>query len=100
MTREYAEQPTIDGQPGPCCTRYRHWYVDDELIATARHRGVYAYAADARVRHLHYLVGAAPDDDTYALGRATRGSTATPFRAGSACGCEHRHRQLRRRLVA
>ena len=69
MTREYAELPTIDGQPGPCCTRLPHWYVDDELIATARHRGVYAYAADARVRHLHYLVGAAPDDDTYALGR-------------------------------
>ena len=69
MTREYAERPTVDGQPGPCCARYHHWYVDDELIATARRRGAYAYAADARVRHLHYLVGAAPDDDTYALGR-------------------------------
>lgn len=80
MTRSYAELPTVDGQPGPCCTEYRHWYIDDELIATARARGVYAYAADAHVRHLHYLVGAAPDDDTYARGREFARIDARTFR--------------------
>ena len=69
LTREYAELPTIDGARGPLCDQYRHWFVDDEFVATARARGVYAYAADAHVRHLHYLNHAAPDDDTYARGR-------------------------------
>lgn len=70
VTREYALQPTIDGGRGPLCEIYDHSFVDDELIATARHRGVYAYAADAHVQHLHPMAGNAPDDDTYRRGRA------------------------------
>jgi hypothetical protein len=69
MTRAYAEQPIIDGQPGPCCEEYSHWFVDDELIATAKARGAYAYAPDAEILHLHVDAGLAPDDDTYRRGR-------------------------------
>jgi len=70
ITRRYAEQPLLDGARGPLCEGYSHWYCDDELIATARHRGVYAYAESAHVKHLHYLTGDAPDDDTYRKGRS------------------------------
>lgn len=70
MTRSYAERPTLDGQPGPFFEGYSHWYCDDELIATARKRGVYAYAEHSHVRHLHPFAGTAEDDDTYRAGRA------------------------------
>lgn len=70
MTREYAELPTIDDDEGPLCQLYAHAFVDDEVIATATHRGVYAYAADSIVEHRHWLVGTAEDDDTYKLGRS------------------------------
>lgn len=71
VTREYAQRPTIDGEPGPLCTRYQHSFVDDEFIATARRRGVYAYAIDAHVEHLHPMGGLAVDDATYRKGRDT-----------------------------
>lgn len=71
MTREYAERPTIDGAaPGPFCHQYDHSYCDDELIATARKRGVYAYARDAHVEHLHPDNEKAEWDDVYRKGRA------------------------------
>lgn len=79
MTRQYAERPTIDGQPGPFFEGYSHWYVDDELIATAKRRGVYAYAEDAHVAHLHPMVGA-PDDETYRKGRAEARLDGRKFR--------------------
>lgn len=72
LSRAYAEQPAIDGSRGPFFEGYSHWWTDDELIATAKHRGVYAYAADAHVRHLHPMSGLSPDDATYQRGRARR----------------------------
>lgn len=69
MTRAYAEQPTLDGRPGPLSDAYRHNFCDDELIATARHRGVYAYAPASHVRHEHPMTGTAEDDETYRKGR-------------------------------
>lgn len=69
MTKRYAQLPTIDGGRGPLCEAYGHNFVDDELIATASHRGVYAYAADARVRHDHPMAGG-EDDETYRIGRS------------------------------
>lgn len=71
MTRAAAELPCIDGSPGPMYADYAAWRVDDELIATATRRGIYAYAPDAIVEHLHPQVGKAPDDETYRKGRAT-----------------------------
>lgn len=70
VARWYAESPTIDGEPGPMHEGYHHWFVDDEFIATARHRAAYAYAPAAHVEHLHPMNGQAPDDDTYRKGRA------------------------------
>lgn len=71
VTRAYAEQPCIDGSTGPTFEGYGHWRVDDELIATAQKRGVYAYAPDAVLQHFHPMTGTAPDDDTYRKGRST-----------------------------
>lgn len=68
MTREYAQQPCIDGSRGPLHEGYDHSFVDDELIATATKRGVYAYAEDSHVKHDHPMAGG-EDDDTYRKGR-------------------------------
>ena len=69
MTRDYANLPCADGSPGPLFQGYSHSCVDDELIATATHRGAYAYAVDAHVRHDHWMNGGAVDDETYRKGR-------------------------------
>lgn len=79
MTREYAERPCLDGTPGPLALAYRHSFVDDELIATATKRGVYAYAPRSRVAHLHPMANTAPDDATYRRGRAHFRSDARLF---------------------
>lgn len=53
LTRDYAELGTID-EPGKILHEgYHHVFVDDELIATARHRGAYVHADDCQVEHLH-----------------------------------------------
>ena len=81
LTREAAQLPCIDGRPGPLCDMYRHWRPDDELIATALKREMYAYAASAKIKHLHPMTGEAPDDATYQKGRATaRMDTRTFYR--------------------
>lgn len=71
ITRAAATLPCIDGRPGPLCEAYGHWYTDDEYIATARKRGMYAYAHDALVEHLHPMTGKAEDDETYVKGRSS-----------------------------
>jgi hypothetical protein len=70
LARWYAEQPCIDGSPGPLFEGYSHWCVDDELIGTAQMRGAYAFAGDAVVEHLHPLADKAQDDETYRKGEA------------------------------
>lgn len=69
MTRRYAKLPTITDDPGPLCELYDHSCIDDELIATARWRNVYAYAEDSHVTHLHPDNNTAALDDTYRKGR-------------------------------
>lgn len=68
VTREYTRRGTIDGKPGVLSEAYRHERCDDELIATAKHRELYAYAEDSHVEHLHPLNGGAEMDATYAKG--------------------------------
>ena len=65
VTRDYAAGGLIDGRPGLLCEDYLHEYCDDEMVGTARRRGVYMHAADAIVEHLHPMVGKADWDDTY-----------------------------------
>lgn len=71
MTREYAQQPCLDGGRGPCSEAYAHNFVDDELIATATARGVYTYAPDSHVEHRHWMNQAAEMDATYEKGCST-----------------------------
>jgi hypothetical protein len=47
---------------------YRHWFVDDELVAVAKQRGVWAMALGSVVEHLHPAWGKAPMDEVYELG--------------------------------
>lgn len=67
VARGYVLRGLIDGRPGLLCEDYLHEFVDDELVGTAKSRGVYAHAADAVVEHLHPMVGKADWDDTYLL---------------------------------
>jgi len=68
--RSYVDElGTIDGS-GVMHEGYAHDYADDEAIATAIARGAYTHAFDSIVEHLHPMVGKAPDDATYRLGRS------------------------------
>jgi hypothetical protein len=44
---------------------YIHEFVDDEFIATAKHRGAFVFASGSVVEHLHPSVRKAPTDDLY-----------------------------------
>ena len=66
VMRDYVELlGTIDEAGKILHEGYEHEYVDNELIETAKARGVYAFANDAVVEHLHPLVGKAPTDELY-----------------------------------
>lgn len=65
VARDYVQRGLIDGRPGLLCEDYLHEYVDDELVGTARHRGIYAHASHAVVEHLHPIAGKAAWDDSY-----------------------------------
>lgn len=66
VTRDYADRfGTID-EPGKILHEgYPHEFVDDELVETAKHRGAWAFAADAHVEHLHPSWGKAAPDRMY-----------------------------------
>ena len=59
---------TFDVAPGRVLYPYHHNYVDTELVAAARRRGVYAHCHAARVEHLHPFAGKAEMDATYEHG--------------------------------
>jgi GT2 family glycosyltransferase len=63
---------------------YAHWFVDNELVAVAKQRGVWAFAAHSKVEHLHPMWGLAEDDDTYRLGRVHVEADKALFEARSA----------------
>lgn len=71
FTRSYIDEVggTVDGPGLVMHPGYRHWYCDDELVGTAQTRGVWAFAEDSHVEHLHPIFGKAEMDDTYRLGR-------------------------------
>lgn len=67
VTREYIEEyGTIDERGKIFCELYWHEFTDDELVATARHRGAFAMALDSHVQALHPNWGTAPMDAMYA----------------------------------
>lgn len=71
VRRSYADEfGTLDGPAAIVHEGYRHWCVDDELVATAKARGALAFCREAIVEHRHPYWGAAKWDDTYALGES------------------------------
>ncbi len=59
---------TVDGTPGNVlCTGYWHEYCDDELVGVAKKRGIWAFAHDSIVEHMHPNWGKANTDDSYNL---------------------------------
>jgi len=66
VTRAYADTYGTIDEPGKILHEgYRHEYVDDELVGTAKARGAWAFAADSVVEHLHPHWGKAPSDTLY-----------------------------------
>ena len=66
------EHGTVDADEA-VCSWYHHWFVDDELLWTAQHRGAWAHCADAVVRHRHpYFDTSVEMDETYKRGEANK----------------------------
>jgi hypothetical protein len=67
ITREYSRLGTIDRPRSGMLMHpeYPHEFVDDELVGTAKLRGAWAMALDAKVEHLHPHWGKAPTDPLY-----------------------------------
>ena len=67
VTRRYVEDfGTID-EPGKFFHEgYPHELVDDEAVATAKHRHAWAFARGSVVEHWHPMNGRAPMDESYA----------------------------------
>jgi hypothetical protein len=70
IERAYVDErgASWDGPRRVCHEGYRHNYVDREILAVAQARGVYAFAHQALVRHLHHGNGVSPVDSTYEVG--------------------------------
>jgi hypothetical protein len=82
VTRAYCDQPGAAWATERSVLHegYRHWFVDDELVGVAQHRGVYAHAHDSIVEHLHPFHGKAEKDATYKKGEERKSSDAHLFR--------------------
>ena len=68
--RDYVKLGTIDDPTRLLHEGYSHNWVDNEFVQTAMHRGQWAFAADAHVRHLHPVWGHGRMDATYTRGQA------------------------------
>lgn len=77
--RDYWDCGTADGE-GILHPGYRHLFVDDELVATARARHTYFHAADSIVEHVHPDWRKADDDETYRKGQEGFGADQRLFR--------------------
>jgi hypothetical protein len=71
ISTKYVEEQgaSWDGPGHICHTGYRHWWVDEEWSVKARHDGVFRYAPNCKIEHLHPTWGKGQQDDTYAIGR-------------------------------
>jgi hypothetical protein len=68
-----------DGPGVVCHEGYRHQYVDDEIVLAAKQRGVWAFAEDAVLEHLHPIHGKAPQDAIYRLGASAASADRATF---------------------
>ncbi len=80
ICRGYADSyGTIDDSALMLHDGYWHNYVDSELVETARSRGCWQFAREARVEHLHPFWRTAEKDATYDLGEAHKRDDARLF---------------------
>jgi hypothetical protein len=82
VCRGYADTHGTVDRPDlmlPDC--YHHNWVDAELVETAKARGCWAFAADARVPHSNPIWGTAELDATYLKGREHYSEDAALFRS-------------------
>lgn len=71
IRRTYIEQRGIWGQRGlAVCEEYHHWYVDNELVVTAKLRDAWAFCREAVLHHKHPYWEGGTLDATYLLGEA------------------------------
>jgi glycosyltransferase involved in cell wall biosynthesis len=72
IRRSYIDEQgaSWDGPKTVCHEGYRHWYVDNEIVAAAQQRQVWAMALGSRVEHRHPLFGTADNDTVYELGQS------------------------------
>lgn len=56
--------------PKAVAHEYRHWFVDDEIVAAAKQRGVWTPALRSVVEHLHPAFGKGENDEVYELGQS------------------------------
>jgi GT2 family glycosyltransferase len=70
VRRSYVDEvgASWDGPGVVCHEGYYHWFCDDELVAAAKQRGVWAMALASKVEHLHPLWNKAEMDPVYELG--------------------------------
>ena len=69
VRRSYADEfGTLDGPGAIVCEEYRHWFVDDELIATAKARDAWAFCKRADGRASCTRAGKGHLGSVYALG--------------------------------
>lgn len=81
VARWYAQLGSIDDPTVLLHEGYGHNFVDDELVATAKKRGAWAFAHDSVVEHHHPNWGKAQPDEIYAKGQAMfRRDRRTHFR--------------------
>ena len=69
LTRAYVERYGTIDKPGQVLHQgYPHAFCDDEFVGTARFRGMFRYAPDSIVEHLHPDAGKGPLDWVYERG--------------------------------
>lgn len=84
VSRQYVTEQGATWTDGPgvvCHEGYRHNYVDDELVAVAKQRSVWAMAYGSVIHHLHPVWGTAPNDSTYQLGQQYADADRALFKA-------------------
>lgn len=71
IRRDYVEQTgaSWDGPGIVCHEGYRHWFVDDEIVAAAKQVGEWAPCLTSHVEHMHPLWNKGQPDRIYAIGQ-------------------------------
>lgn len=72
IRRSYVDRwgASWDGPGIVCHEGYKHWYVDDEIVAVACERYTFVVALGSVVEHMHPFAGKAAMDEVYALGQS------------------------------